>query len=373
METAHTNPIVDSKDNVFVNHYQLEALLKHIPDLIYMKDLDGNFINGTRNAVEFVKSGIDTENDIKIDMKSIEKEILEEDNSVITQGKTISNEREVYDVKGMPHYYTVYKTPIYGMQKQIIGIAVKINNIDKSKLLEAQKETFVATLGHDLKNPTLALISVLTLLLKENFGALAPAQREILDMALDSCFSMKAMLSGLIATYRDGNGIINLNYDQFSLEELVMECVNEMVCLAKDKDVGVSIQKGCKIPTVYGDRVQIKRVVINLLSNGIKYAYKNSVLNISVYNEGNYTCFKFENKSPYIPPDKIETIFAQYVSYATAYKELGIGLGLYTSQKIVEAHDGKIFVESYKKDKNIFGFKLPNELKKTDKPRTVIF
>ena len=209
--------------------------------------------------------------------------------------------------------------------------------------------------------------------LKGNFGDIPEGQREILGMALDSCHSMNAMLSGLLATYRDGNGVIRLNYEKISLVELVMECMNEMIYLAKEKDVGVSIQKNCKIPTIYGDKVQIKRVIMNLLSNGIKYAFKESILNICIYNEKDYTCFKFENKSPFIPPDKIDTIFAQYVSYASAHKELGIGLGLYTSQKIVEAHDGEIYVQSFEDDRNIFGFKIPNKLKDTDKQRTVIF
>ncbi len=373
METAHTNPIFNSKRELFINHTQIEALLENIPDLIYMKDLNGNYINGTKNAAEFIKNGFDALSNIQIDLKSIEKTNLAEDRFVIDNNKTVSNEREIYDINGMPHYYTIYKAPIHNLHNRIIGLIVKINNVDKSKLLEAQKETFVASLGHDLKNPTLALISVINLLLKGNFGEMTESQKEILSMALDSCNSMKAMLSGLLATYRDSNGVIRLNYEEISLVDLVMECMNEMIYLAKDKDVGISISRDCKIPTVYGDKVQIKRVVMNLLSNGIKYAYKDSILNINIYNEDDYTCFRFENKSPYIPPDKIESIFAQYVSYASAHKELGIGLGLYNSQKIVEAHDGNIFVQSFQDDRNIFGFKIPNILKDADKPRTVIF
>ena len=52
---------------------------------------------------------------------------------------------------------------------------------------------------------------------------------------------------------------------------------------------------------------------------------------------------------------------------------MGIGLGLYASQKIVESHDGQIFVKSFKNEKNIFGFKIPNIVKDKDKPRTVVF
>ena len=112
---------------------------------------------------------------------------------------------------------------------------------------------------------------------------------------------------------------------------------------------------------------------MNLLSNGIKYAFSNSTVNITIYNEGDYTCFKFENNSPFIPPEKQQTIFAQYVSFAGTYKELGIGLGLYTSQKIIEAHGGKMFVKSFKDDRNIFGFKLYNKNNSAKREQTVSF
>ena len=373
METAHTNPFFNFGNDNLINHFQIEALLNNIPDLIYMKDTNGNYIKGTNNAEQFIRNGFDILNNIKIDLKSTEKTNLAEDKFVLENNKTITNERELYDINGFPHYYTIYKAPIYNCKKQIVGLIVKVNNIDKPKLLEAQKETFVASLGHDLKNPTLALISVLNLLLKGNFGSLTKAQRDIIVMILESCHSMNAMLSGLLATYRSENGVIRLNYEQLSLADIVMECMNEMIYLANDKDVGISIRNDCKISTIFGDKIQIKRVIMNLLSNGIKYAYKNSMLDINLYNEADYTCFKLENNSPYIPPDKINTIFAQYVSYASAHKELGIGLGLYTSQKIVEAHDGEIFVQSFEDDRNIFGFKIPNVLKNADKPRTVMF
>ena len=98
---------------------------------------------------------------------------------------------------------------------------------------------------------------------------------------------------------------------------------------------------------------------MNLLSNGIKYAYKDTVLKLSVYEQNNNACFEFENNSPYIPEEKQKAIFAQYVTYASAHKELGIGLGLYTSKKIIEAHKGNIFVNSFKDERNIFGFKIP--------------
>ena len=231
--------------------------------------------------------------------------------------------------------------------------------IDSEKKLQTQRETFVASLGHDLKNPTIAQIRSLELLLKGNFGEINEAQKELLEMVLDSCRYMNGMLSSLLATYRDYGGVIKLNFIDFSLVELVNECVTEMTYVAKDKGINININNKIENFFIQADRVQIKRVVMNLLSNGIKYAYPNTELNLQIYKYKDMVGFEFMNESPYIPKDKQKAIFAQYVSYAAAHNEFGIGLGLYSSKKIIEGHCGNIFVESYNDNRNSFGFRIP--------------
>ena len=100
-------------------------------------------------------------------------------------------------------------------------------------------------------------------------------------------------------------------------------------------------------------------VIMNFLSNGIKYAFSNTELNLQIYGIKNMIGFEFMNESPYIPEERRKSLFDQYVSYASAHNELGIGLGLYASKKIIDGHKGKIFVESYKNNRNSFGFRIP--------------
>ena len=231
--------------------------------------------------------------------------------------------------------------------------------IDSERKLQTQRETFVASLGHDLKNPTIAQIRSLELLLKGSFGEITLEQRELLEMVLDSCRYMNGMLSSLLATYRNYGGVVNLKFEDFSLPDLVNECVSEMIYVAKDKGVNIIINNRLEQEILQADRVQIKRVIMNLLSNGIKYAFPNTTLDLHTYNGQDDISFEFENQSPYIPEDKRKAIFAQYVSYASAHNELGIGLGLYASKKIIDGHKGNIFVHSYKNDRNSFGFRVP--------------
>ena len=209
-------------------------------------------------------------------------------------------------------------------------------------------------------------IRMLELLLKNSFGSLNKEQKELLEMVLDSCLYMRGMLTSLLDTYRNYNGAIKLNFEEFSLYKLVQDCASEMEYVAKDKNVeiilDVNLYDETKIEnelTLLADRIQIRRVVMNLLSNGIKYAYNGSILRLKLAKKDNKLDFKFENESPYISSKVRESLFGEYASFTNAQREMGIGLGLYASKRIIEGHNGKMYVKSFKENRNIFGFTIP--------------
>lgn len=373
MDSAMFDDLLSSKKQISSNQFFEESLLKNIPQIMYMKNLNGAYIAGTSYGKKFLLTGVDEINNVNFCFDKWKKNFQEDDAKVISTKEALVFEYEIPDNNGRMHAYSVHKSPITGVNDKVIGVAVMIKNLDKEKLLNLQKDSFIATLGHDLKNPTIAQIRAVELLLKGAFGETSEKQREILQMLLDSCKYMNGMLSSMLATFRSEGGGVKLNFELFSFVDLVRECVDEMVYIAKNKDVNILINEICDNPMMCADKIQIKRVVMNLLSNGIKYAFSKSDLSICIYNEEGRTCFKFQNYSPYISPEKQKAIFARYVSFAEAHKELGIGLGLYASKRIVDAHNGEIYVKSSKDEKNEFGFKIPYNVSKTQKECYVAF
>lgn len=359
-----------------INCFNFETLFKFCPDGIVCKDnklryLDANESYNKTFALTNFNSIVGKKDNPYIP-ENIMKLISDADNEVIKSCSPINYviSTETNTLLNVTTFPIINNNCILGIISIIKDItqeeALKeefVNRhyeyINTERNLQSQRETFVASLGHDLKNPTIAQIRGLELLLKGEFGLINKEQKEILEMILDSCRYMNSMLATLLSTYKNTDGIINLNHCTFSFDNLVEECVSEMLYVAKEKGVNIVIENTLDEKTLDADKVQIKRVIMNLLSNGIKYAYKNSTLKIRIKIDSKKANFEFENSSPFIPKDKQQAIFAQYVSYAETHKEIGIGLGLFASKKIIEAHNGRIYVKSYKDERNIFGFTIP--------------
>ena len=367
---------INSFKKIELDSLNFETLFKFCPDGIVCKDsnlcyLDANESYNTTFALTNFSTIVGKQNNPYI-ADNIMKHIRDVDNEVLKSRIPINyviniNTDTLLNVTTFPILDNNIFLGLISIIKDITQEeALKENFVNRhyeyinsERNLQNQRETFVASLGHDLKNPTLAQIRGLELLLKGEFGAINQEQKEILDMILDSCRYMNSMLATLLSTYKNTDGVIELNYSDFYFSHLVQECVSEMIYIAKEKGINIIIENQLTENIIQADKIQIKRVIMNLLSNGIKYAYKNSILKIKIKSNSKKIEFEFENNSPYIPKEKQDAIFAQYVSYADTHKEIGIGLGLFASKKIIGPHGGKIYVKSYKNERNIFGFSIP--------------
>lgn len=233
------------------------------------------------------------------------------------------------------------------------------NYVDFDKLLE-QRETFVAALAHDLRSPSLSHIAGLQMLLNESCGVLNKEQKSIIKAILNSCKYMKELVFTLLSTYKFDCGMVNLNCSDFDASLLVEECVEDLKNLAVKKGVSIEIDHSLMCPReIFADFVQIKRVIINLLSNAINYAGIGSKVNIDIINDKGYFRFYIENSGPPLTDEMLRKLFRRYSNINSGVSKTGFGLGLYLSKQIIEAHSGYIKAES-EDGKNIFSFYIPS-------------
>ena len=346
--------------------FQLNTLLEHIPLCVYMKDVNGNFITGSEMAKEFLNTGRDISvPNLVVDLDNLNSVIEEEDKYVISTKLPLDYEVVVKSVDGIDHWYQVYKAPILELNDQFSGIVVIARNIDAEKKREAQKEMFLATLTHDLKNPIQAQLMSLKLLSNGHFGNLTEEQSEILSMIIESANYMQDMLYTILRTYKFENGIIRLQKTEFNVDELIVTCLNEISALAKNKKIKIIYENLVLGRKLFADMHQLRRVIANLLNNAVNYAYSDSDVIVKISQKENNMLFEFTNYSDPIEQDIQDRIFDKYVTGSGSYQKTGIGLGLYFAKKVVDAHNGSISIES-EGCVTTFKFELPINDEKTD-------
>lgn len=352
----------------FANN-QLYSLINNAPMLAYVLDTEGNFILGNARARNFFLTGVDITIDgekLQFDIDKIKSKIIEENAEVIRTGESLHFEKRIVDVNGDGYWYLNHKTPMRDKDGKIYAVTTFVRNIDAEKRISEERETYIATLSHDLKTPAIAQVRALELLLSGQLGELNDEQKEMLNLTLDSCNYMYDMVYTLLSTYKFENGDITLNYSSFDLVTMISESANELSNLANENSIKIEFKSKHDICNIYADRIELKRVIINLLSNAINYAYSGSVVNVDINLIGDEVEVKVKNAGPYIEADVMSKLFRKYVTHSEKYNKVGIGLGLYLSKKIVEAHNGKIIAESSADNQNMFGFVIPVECVKNN-------
>ena len=139
----------------------------------------------------------------------------------------------------------------------------------------------------------------------------------------------------------------------------LIEMWHDEEAMLKEKNVTINVHtQGSQFNTEC-DRMQIKRVLTNILGNAISYAYDNTQIDVTIRQYENGISFEAKNQSAYINPETMNNLFKKYVSHAAKFNKVGVGLGLYLSKQIIDAHDGEIYARSFEDNHNIFGFILP--------------
>ncbi|MGN1154021.1 MAG: ATP-binding protein [Candidatus Gastranaerophilaceae bacterium] len=352
------------KEKLAVKTMQLDTLMEHLPLLVYMKDKNKNYIIGSKHARKFVEKGIDPYADnVQIDMMRTLQNTQEEDDFVLNNQKMIRKEKPCWDSEGNQHWYRVLKAPIFKEDNSIEGLVTIAKNIDNDKAIENQKDLFIATLVHDLKNPLLAQISGMELLAKGYFKTLEPEQKEMLENILESANYMKDMLYTLINTYKYDNGNIVFHKNKTDLNKLIQVCIKEHSALAKENNITISFDSTLSDENKYVmiDEKQIRRVITNILNNGINYAFKDTEFKIRTDKQEDRIIINLTNFGPPVDEETKAHLFEKYISGSNKYQKVGFGLGMYLSKKVIEAHEGDIYYEGNNSE-NSFIIELPIQM-----------
>ncbi|OGI03036.1 MAG: hypothetical protein A2104_01830 [Candidatus Melainabacteria bacterium GWF2_32_7] len=358
--------IKDLQDQLRTESRKLELIYKFSADGIIMLNSSFDVISCNKKFAEWIGlpiEGVIGENFctlVKCEEKGkddcVTYELLCANSLEINQNITreinleINNKKRVIDIN---------LSKINNNDAEIEGFVLILRDVTAYKEVEKQKETFVATLTHDLKTPIRAEIRALELLLKGNFGDLAYEQIDIIQDTLNSSKYMFNMVDNLLSTYRYENGSVKLRKDNTDINQLIKTCYTELKYLMEDKKQDIIFDFGKEDLIAYADELEIKRVIMNLLSNAIFYTHEQGKIIVKTNFDDKEIRVSFIDNGKGISQEDISNLFSKYTSYAKKFRQVGTGLGLYLCKQVINAHGGNILVESIEGKGSNFTFSIP--------------
>lgn len=234
-----------------------------------------------------------------------------------------------------------------------------LRDVTKKKELEQLKEDFVATLTHDLRVPIVASVQSLEQMLQGYYGELQDKQKFITQHLISSNKDLLRMVNTILDSYSYEEGKQALIKRKVNLNKLLDECVTGLKPLINEKRHRININLHQSLTEVMIDRPEIKRVIINLLSNAITYTQQEGSIEIKTSSFDNEVIVSISDNGPGIAKESQKELFQRYSKATNTLRKIGTGLGLYLSKQIIGAHSGKIWVESEKGEGSTFYFSLP--------------
>lgn len=237
----------------------------------------------------------------------------------------------------------------------IITICILIHFLltNTNKTFEIRQEE-IYELVHDMKTPATAELRMNELFLKESFGKLDETQKEIIMQMKNASSFLLTLINDIITLCREEHNNIKYEFERFDINKVIFSCIEESRYIASEKRCTIVFDYSQEETFVYGAKLEIMRVIINLLTNAVKYSHKDKVITVTSKVENGKCLFNVHNFGDYIAPEDSKNIFKKYKSL----NKTGTGLGLYICDLILQKHNCKMLVTSEKENGNTFGFNL---------------
>ena len=281
---------------------------------------------------------------------------LPQDLSSLTSGQTLSYNGRATHRLGHPLPIEIYIKRIdIGSLPFLQWI---LRDVSERQALDELRADLTSMIFHDLRSPLGNVISSLevlqTTLVRED-----EAPRAVLSIALRSSRRLLRLVESLLDLGRLENGQAVLHKTPSSLGALIVEAVEEVLPIAEAKGHVVRFELASDLPPVEMDVDMIRRVVINLLENAIKYTRSEGQLTVSARQDGDHVVVGVKDTGPGIAPRDHGRIFERFARLQRGDSAKGLGLGLAFCRLAVEAHGGGISVDSDIGRGATFSFSLP--------------
>ncbi len=271
----------------------------------------------------------------------------------------------IVQLHGQPteKFYQVQTAPVRGENGEgMVGAVAIFNDITEIRTLERMKTAFVSTVSHELRTPLTSIKGFISTLLSDTEGFFDnEARMEFYTIIDQECDRLTRLISDLLNVSRIESGrALQVNWKRFDVLELAEKVVEVQRSYTEKHTLIVDVQGD--IPKIMADPDKVDQILTNLVNNAIKYSPEGGEIRVKIsMDDENTVHFVVSDQGLGIPPEHIDKVFDRFhrIDTADTRKAGGTGIGLYLVKHLVEAHGGKIWVESEVGKGSDFHFTLP--------------
>ncbi len=335
-----TNELRENLNEVNRQKKQIETILLHMTDGIIAFDMEGNITHINPAATELLKL---TENDSTFDKIFGKLNIdVNLEKTVYLEDWTSLEQRAKVEDKYLKIFFASFKD-----EKDIpSGIMVVVQDITEHVKLDNMRKEFVADVSHELKTPITSIMGYADTLLESEYEK--DMQYKFLNVISSEARRMAKLVTDLLTLSRYDTNKVKKEITEFDLGELVKRCQEKLQMEIGKKNHKVECFVTANVPPVKADSDGIERVILNILSNSIKYTKENGTIKIYVGFVYNDAYIKVIDNGIGIPEEDLSRIFERFyrVDKARTREMGGTGLGLSIAKEILDENNCSIDIKS---------------------------
>lgn len=343
MKSSKSNDEVLNKmiSDLSVEKSRILNLLNLLTDGLIVFDSDGKSILVNKRALDFTDY-----DDDNMDFLSF-SEIFNIDITLEELLYVESSTNRIRTVIKKDKYYKIEFVSSFEGEPRAHNVIVVIKDCTEQWKLDEMRKDFIANVSHELKTPLTSIASYTEALMD---GAIADMElaNSFLSVVASEANRMERLIRDLLHLSQIDRGSFPLKKRRLSFESLVKSCVDKIKIDAENNGLIVESYVIGDIPEIYMDGDRIEQVLLNVLSNAIKYTPEKGKISVYIGRSFSQVYVKISDTGIGIPKESLDRVFERFyrIDKARTREQGGSGLGLAISKEIVEAHGGEIAISS---------------------------